>query len=302
MARSSSPSRFLLANQILDFARNARFEAGHHLREQQLGDMLGVSRTPIRAALVLLAEKGIVEARHNQGFVLLKPFDALHHIEIEVPTTVDQGLYEQIVKDRLAGTIPPSLTQSEVADRYGVDRTVTLRTLSRLAEDGIIARNKGHGWTFLPTLDSSVALRSSYDFRLAIEPASFLLKTFTVNSATLERSHLQHVYLLNHSDIASVSKAQLFNTDAAFHEMFVEFSGNVFFLQSVQQQNRLRRLLEFGGYFASRRVRAWCQEHLSIIQAVRSNDLAGAADLMRHHLSRAYETAPAIDSSIRSAG
>jgi DNA-binding GntR family transcriptional regulator len=302
MARSSSPSRFLLANQILDFARNARFEAGHHLREQQLGDMLGVSRTPIRAALVLLAEKGIVEGRHNQGFVLLKPFDALHHIEIEVPATVDQGLYEQIVKDRLAGTIPSSLTQSEVADRYGVDRTVTLRTLSRLAEDGIIARNKGHGWTFLPTLDSSVALRSSYDFRLAIEPASFLLKTFTVNSAALERSHLQHVYLLNHSDIASVSKAQLFNTDAAFHEMFVEFSGNVFFLQSVQQQNRLRRLLEFGGYFASRRVRAWCQEHLSIIQAVRSNDLAGAAELMRHHLSRAYETAPAMDSSIRSAG
>jgi DNA-binding GntR family transcriptional regulator len=297
MARSSSPSRFLLANQILDFARDARFEAGHHLREQQLGDRLGVSRTPIRAALALLAEKGIVEARQNQGFVLRKPFHALHHIEIEVPATADQGLYEQIVKDRLARKIPNSLTQSEIADRYGVDRVVMLRTLSQLAEDGLVARNKGHGWTFLPTLDSSVALRSSYDFRLAIEPASFLLKTFAVNPAALERSHLLHAYLLNHPDIASVSKARLFNTDAAFHEMFVEFSGNVFFLQSVQQQNRLRRLLEFGGYFTSRRVRAWCQEHLSIIQAVRANDLASAAELMRQHLSRAYETAPAIDTN-----
>jgi DNA-binding GntR family transcriptional regulator len=104
---------------------------------------------------------------------------------------------------------------------------------------------------------------------------------------------------LNHPDIASVSKAQLFNTDAAFHEMFVEFSGNVFFLQSVQQQNRLRRLLEFGGYFTSRRVRSWCQEHLSIIQAVRANDLANAADLMRQHLSRAYETAPTIDTNAK---
>lgn len=299
MARSSRPSRFLLANQILDFAREAKFEVGHHLREQQLGDILGVSRTPIRAALGLLAEQGIVEARQNQGFVLLKAFDALHHIEIEVPTTIDQGLYERIVKDRLAGKIPNSLTQSEVADRYGVDRTVTLRTLSRLAEDGIVARNKGHGWTFLPTLDSSIALRSSYDFRLAIEPASFLLKTFTINSAALERAQLQHIYLLNHPDIASVSKTQLFNTDAAFHEMFVEFSGNVFFLQSIQQQNRLRRLLEFGGYFASRRVRAWCQEHLAIIQAVRANDLTAAAERMRHHLSRAYETAPALDAGIR---
>jgi DNA-binding GntR family transcriptional regulator len=294
MARSTSPSRYLLANQILDLARDAKFEAGHHLREQQLGDMLGVSRTPIRAALVLLAEHGVVEARQNQGFVLQKPFDALHHVRIEIPTTVDQELYERIVKDRLAGEIPVSLTQSEVMSRYAVDRVAMLRTLSRLAEDGIVARNKGHGWTFLPTLDSHVALRSSYDFRLAIEPASFLLKTFSVNQAALERAHMQHIYLLNHRDIASVSKAQLFNTDAAFHEMFVEFSGNLFFLQSIQQQNRLRRLLEFGGYFAARRVKAWCQEHLAIIQAVKANELTNAANLMRLHLSRAYETAPIL--------
>jgi DNA-binding GntR family transcriptional regulator len=32
---------------------------------------------------------------------------------------------------------------------------------------------------------------------------------------------------------------------------------------------------------------------------VRANDPASAAELMRHHLSRAYETAPAIDTRIR---
>ncbi|WP_349010696.1 GntR family transcriptional regulator [Rhizobium sp. RCAM05973] len=68
MASAPRQGRYRLANQILDLARNARFEPGHHLREQQLGDLIGVSRTPVRSALLLLAERGIVEARRNQGF------------------------------------------------------------------------------------------------------------------------------------------------------------------------------------------------------------------------------------------
>ena len=72
MANNARQSRYRLANQILDVAREARFEPGHHLREQQLGDLLGVSRTPIRSALTLLAERGAVEAIKNQGF-FLKP-------------------------------------------------------------------------------------------------------------------------------------------------------------------------------------------------------------------------------------
>ncbi|MBX3541003.1 MAG: GntR family transcriptional regulator [Chelatococcus sp.] len=287
MARSSNQSRHRLANQILDLIRDAKFEPGHHLREQQLGDLLGVSRTPVRAALMLLTELEIVEARRNQGFFLVKPFDVLHRIEIEVPNSLDQSLYEQLVRDRLAGILPDSLTQSEIAHRYDVDRVVMLRTLARLSEDGLIARNKGHGWTFLPTLDSKLALNSSYDFRLTIEPASFLLSTFKPDAAALERARLQHMYLASHPDINSVDSMQLFSTDASFHEMFAEFSGNVFFLQAVQQQNRLRRLLEFGGYRNRRRVREWCKEHLAIIDAVLAGDYRGASKMMHAHLSKA---------------
>ena len=294
MGTSPSQSRYRLANQILDLVRDARFEPGHHLREQQLGDLLKVSRTPVRAALTLLVHHGIVETRKNQGFFLAKPFDALQRIEIEVPATVDQELYERLVRDRLAGVIPNSLTQSAIARRYDVDRIALLRTLSRLAEDGLVARNKGHGWTFLPTLDTTVTLRGSYDFRLTLEPMGFLLETFKPDTVMLERSRLQHIYLVSHPDIAAIDAMQLFETDATFHEMLAEFSGNIFFLQAIQQQNRLRRLLEFGGYGNRRRVRDWCQEHLSIIEAVAEGDLEQAAKVMREHLSHAFNAAPSI--------
>jgi DNA-binding GntR family transcriptional regulator len=293
MARSTQQNRFRLANQILDVIRDAKLERGHHLREQQLADLVGVSRTPIRSALDLLAERGIVETRKNHGFFLRKPFDSLHRIEIEVPTTIEEKLYAKLVRDRLDNRIANSITPSEIARRYKVDRVALTRTLSRMAEDGLVARNQGHGWSFLPTLDSVVSLRASYEYRLTLEPACFLLPTFKPDQATLERMRLQHLYLVSHPDIATVSAKQLFDTDAAFHEMFAEASGNNFFAQAIQYQNRLRRLLEFGSYVDSRRVKEWCREHLAIIEAVTAGDLAQASSRMRAHLEQALISAQA---------
>ena len=165
------------------------------------------------------------------------------------------------------------------------------RTLSRLAEDGLIIRNHGHGWTFAPTLDFLISLRASYEFRLTLEPAGFLLPTFKPDHAAIERMRLQHLYLASHPDISSVNSMQLFETDAAFHEMCAEASGNAFFAQAVQSQNRLRRLLEFGSYFDSRRVREWCREHLGIIEAIASGNFAQASIRMHAHLEQALASA-----------
>jgi DNA-binding GntR family transcriptional regulator len=288
MARSTQQSRFRLANQILDVIREARLEPGHHLREQQLADLMGVSRTPIRSALDLLADRGIVETRKNHGFFLRKPFESLHRIEIEVPSTIDEELYTRLVRDRLAHRIPNSITQSEIARRYDVDRAALARTLSRLAEDGLIARRQGHGWTFLPTLDSLVSLRGSYEFRMTLEPSGFLLPSFKPDPTAIERMRLQHLYLASHPDIVSISSTQLFETDAAFHEMCADFCGNAFFAQAIQYQNRLRRLLEFGSYFDSRRVREWCREHLAIIEAIAEGNASLASTRMRAHLEQAF--------------
>ncbi len=297
MASAPRQGRYRLANQILDLARDARFEPGHHLREQQLGDLIGVSRTPVRSALLLLAERGIVEARRNQGFFLKALPEELLRVDLEVPATADQDLYSRIVEDRLSGALPETFTQSEIVRRFDVDRILLQRTLTHLVNDGLLARNSGRGWTFLPTLDTQVALRNSYDFRSTIEPAGLLLNTFRHDPAALERSRLQHLYLEAHPDITSINPRQLFETDAQFHEMIAEFSGNIFFLQAVQQQNRLRRLLEFGGYTNRRRVKDWCREHVAILDAISSGQRERAAQLMAKHLQAALSFAPQYGAS-----
>lgn len=289
MQPDSTASSRRIARQILDLISEARFDPGHHLREQHLADALGVSRTPVRAGLKELTRMGAVEARPNQGFFLLKRSNELDQLEIEQSKSNDQKLYEQLVHDRIAGILPESFTQTEISQRYDVDRGVLTRTLVKLSEDGLIARNAGHGWRFLQTLNSDIALRNSYGFRLMIEPMALLTPNLHVDRQMLKRLRARHLRLITHPDITQVPAKEIFETDAAFHELLAEASGNLFVLQAIQQQNRLRRLLEFGSYHNKRRVKEWCEEHVTIIDALRENKQEQAAELMRKHLQYAFD-------------
>ncbi|KEA52319.1 MULTISPECIES: GntR family transcriptional regulator [Mangrovibacter] len=289
MQSPSTASSRRIARQILDLITEARFDPGHHLREQHLADALGVSRTPVRAGLKELTQLGAVEARPNQGFYLLKNVEELQALTIEQPKTTDQNLYEQLVHDRIAGLLPASFTQTEIAQRYEADRGVLTRTLLGLAEDGLIARNPGHGWRFLQTLNTDVALRNGYGFRLMIEPGALLSPHFHLDRHALKRMRARHLWLIAHPDITQVPPKDIFETDASFHEMLAEASGNLFVLQAIQQQNRLRRLMEFGSYHNKRRVKEWCEEHVAILDAIRLNNREEAASLMTSHLQYAYD-------------
>lgn len=280
-------NRYLLANRIIELARASRFQADYHLREQQLADTLQVSRTPIRAALMLLEEQGVVEARKNKGFFMKLGAEELGRAEVEIPTSPQQDLYARIVEDRLSNQLGETIGQAEILRRYGVERNILQKTLSSLTADGLITRGPGRNWTFQPTLDNKFALDASYAFRGVIEPAGILMDSFRAHPAALEHIRLEHLNLLARPDVNSLPGRQLFELDTSFHETIAECSGNTFLLQSIQQQNRLRRLLEFASYNNGRRVREWCQEHLRIITALEEGDRNRAADLMRDHLDTA---------------
>ena len=294
MVRRPTQKRYLLASQILDIIREGRFGPGHHLREQHLADLLCLSRSPIRTALALLAERGIIEARPNQGYFLIADGSTLQNLDISIPSTPEQNLYSRIVQDRLNGDLPESFTQSSISRRYDVDRALLQRTLLRLVDDGLLKRNQGRGWSFLPTLDTRVALQNSYEFRRMFEPDSILGEHFRIDATLLEQCRLQHIYLESHPDISQVGAVQIFETDAQFHEMIAGFTRNTFIIQTIQQHNRLRRLLEFGGYVNRRRVRDWCREHLRIMEALSTGRRQDAATMMAEHLDRAYEAAKAM--------
>ena len=55
---------------LLDALRRGVFAPGDRLREEDVGQMLGLSRTPVREALRRLEAEGIIEHKPRQGAVI----------------------------------------------------------------------------------------------------------------------------------------------------------------------------------------------------------------------------------------
>jgi hypothetical protein len=118
------------------------------------------------------------------------------------------------------------------------------------------------------------------------KPSGILLGSFRVDPAALERLHALHLSLLSRAETAS--GPHLFDLDTEFHETIASFTNNGFFIQAIQQQNRLRRLMEYRGYENRRRVRIWVKEHLAIIEALKVSKYGRASQLMHEHLEKAF--------------
>ncbi len=192
----------------------------------------------------------------------------------------------QVARDLVRKRLPDAFTETEMMRRYAVSRGLVITVLARMSEEGLVRRGKGREWVPMPFLDSREEQRASYDFRLTLEPTALRLASFRVDRAALVEARKRHLDVANAESI-KLSSAKLFELDATFHAMLARMSRNSFFLSAIEQQNRLRRLIEYWGYRDGTRLRAWCQEHLSIIDALLEGERPRAATLLERHLKNA---------------
>src|SRR3546814_4946512 len=74
-----------LASRIVRMLKEQGAGPGHHLVELDLCRQFDVSRTPVRGALRLLADQGVVESRANRGYVLRDTIKALPDLDLANP-------------------------------------------------------------------------------------------------------------------------------------------------------------------------------------------------------------------------
>jgi len=273
-----------IANQIMETIRNGSVGPGDHLTEAALARRYGVSRSPVRAALKMLQDRGYLEARANAGVFVSKRAPRMRMTALENPNPTADDLYHAIITERAGGKLPKALSETELMARYGAPKSVLMHALLRLTREGLIRRRRGHGWQFLPALDSEEALYEAYRFRMVIECAALREPTFKVVPEELAAARRRYEDFLARSPRAQTSSA-FFAMNSAFHEMLMRFSGNRFILQAMQQQNQLRRFEEFSSYSGpNRNVIESCKRLLQIIAAIEAGDNIFAEALMLHHL------------------
>ena len=287
---NAHPRHAQLAQRIVDAAVANTWSAGMRMREEELAQMLEVSRTPVRAALRLLAHLGLVVATQSRGFALAQPGEQLVGVTVSVAQPVEERLRDALIRDRLAGRIAAEQSQVALARSYGASLPVLQRVIHRMEQEGLVVR-KGWRWAFVPTLEDGRSQEASYEVRLMVEPAALLLPGFQMDLGTLRQLADEHHALFDTLDHASPEPSTIFELDAKFHETLASFSRNPFVENVIRQQNALRRLLELKSYGDSTRVTAWCHEHLKILRTLATGDRDKASRLLREHLLQARAAA-----------
>ncbi len=274
-----------LARDILLHLRMTGIAPGAHVTEVSLQALLGTSRGPIRAALSHLAAEGYLERQPNKGFFLTSLGDA-PSADADLPVTEDERIYLQLADDRLAGQFGERVGEADLMRRYGRPRAEIQRVLTQIAAEGWIRRRSGHGWAFLPMIDSVESYRESYELRRVLEPAGLRLPAFSSDTAMLRelRGRQERIHAEGHRTLGQV---ELYRANSDFHEAVAGMSGNRFLVQAVTRQNALRRLVEYRQTLDRERVHRQTGEHLAIIDALLEGRIEPAAMLLERHIAGA---------------
>jgi DNA-binding GntR family transcriptional regulator len=294
--RALAPSRLQakLAGRILHMLKEQGAGPGHHLVEVDLCQHFGVSRTPVRGALKLLAEQGAVEARANRGFVLLEPVKTAPQVEtVNLQDEEDRELFVAIAEARNTGRLPAECTQQEMMRMFGAKLPAVVRVLRGLSELGLVERKPGNGWSFIASINSASAQAEAYAFRYMLEPAALLQPGFELDREWASACRARHL-VFKRKAWRDTLAVEFYGMNADFHEQLARCSGNRYMLDAMQRQNQVRSFLNYNWEYGVSRVRASIEEHLAILDAVEAGRNEQAAELMRTHLdiSRTASRAP----------
>jgi len=277
-----------IALQIGEMIREGRFAVGQHLSAQKLADEFHVSRQPVKDALKILEDRGIVESQKNRGcFVATAEDEVLANATGSDQLGEDEP-YFRIAEDRLTGRLPEEVTETDLRRHYQISRAEIQGMLARMAQEGWIERKPGYGWRFLPVLTSPAMHRQSYEFRLVLEPAALLCPTYVVDKNAFARTREQQAAMLT-GEIWKLSPARLFQAGTDLHELVVGCSGNPFFLDTLRRINRLRRLIEYRAMFDRGRLIKQCEEHIKLLDLLLEGRREQAAEFLRLHLGAASD-------------
>ena len=285
-ARARSEVQLKMARTIVEYLCRRGMNVGNHVTEQELVNEFRISRSPVRAALSYLAEQGVFEQRPNRGYFVKLDGHSLRKLSLETPGTSEENLLGAIARDWFAKKVPESFTEAEFRRRYDLGRSVATRILFKLWEDGIISRNRGHGWRFESTLHTKATRDESYAFRIVVEPAAIRSPTFELDRGMAELCRRHHELVLDPVP-EGTSLGTLSDIDIAFHRMIGVSSRNRFFLAAIERQNSLRRIIAYANWNKARMIGS-CVEHMEILSAIERDEREEAAELMQHHLVSAH--------------
>jgi len=277
-----------LQAQIIKLMHDQSLDAGARISELGLAKELGVSRSPIRAALTALQDAGFLEKLPGKGMTVI----ALPPVAEgrDIISFDDDDLLVRIAQDRNRNQLAEDVSEAELMERYKLSRQSVREALSQLADLDVIERKPGYGWRFVATFNDAAARAESYRFRMIIETAALLEPTFRIDPQWVQEMRKRHKAALASALSGSWKKSSsvaFFEMNAEFHAGLGKASGNRYIAQAITKQNQLRRFSNYDWRHGAERVVVNCQQHLEILDHLERGDAQIASMLIKRHLEAA---------------
>lgn len=294
MSDSGKPNRrhVELAQKILNLASERGMVSGERLVEQSVATLCNVSRTPVRKALHVLAEQGLVTPDAEGGYRLAIDPAMVPALDLEPSAQAEDEVHAAILRDLAAGRIEETQTVAALQRRYGEGRQAVQNALLRLSEEGLAERGAGQQWTLKQFAISSDAAAASYEFRLVTEPLALTMPNFR-RDATAILSLRQSMLALRRMDEDGFNRKLFDRTDFDFHLLVAKSCGNPFMAEALVNHHRRRRAAP-SGHVSTWRLMQSNMEHLQMLEHIERGQMNLAADLMRVHIQLSQSQRPRL--------
>ena len=190
-------------------------------------------------------------------------------------------LAERLIDAVMAQRLAPGtrLSEQQLADLFGVSRTIVREALTRLTVRGVVEVNSRRGWFVVQPSPNDA--REAFEARRVIETGLLLEASPGLTAAGLRtlRAHLAR----ERRAIASDDAAQRSWLLGDFHVCLAECLGN-HLLADILRDLTTRTHLSSMLYQSSHEARHSCDEHAQIVAALEAGETQDAVRLMREHL------------------
>ncbi|MFC3057923.1 GntR family transcriptional regulator [Paenirhodobacter populi] len=285
-----------LADSLKDEIRGQRVPTGAVLLEGPLAELFGTSRAPVRQALRILADEGLISRFDGRGFVVgpsgTAPIRAnLAEILVDLaaqqeerPSFAWQTIYEevesQVVYRSFFGRL--RVNELELARHYGVGRTVARDVMLRLETLGLIEKDDASRWSIVP-LDNR-RLSDLYEVREHLEPLALGGALERLSDAEIGAMLDRHLEAL--AQYPNVTAATMYDLELDLHVRCVQRSPNQELVKILQRTHCVLTLSKHtvGIRVAMPDHEPFMGEHISAFRTMLRRDREGLQLVMRSHI------------------
>ena len=286
---------------------NGNLPAGTRLLVSAVADRLAVSRPPVKRALELLAEDGIIVPLSSQGYVVGRtegqsspPRTNLHGLQLDLPaelgSNLGQASWERIfeaVEADIMNCIPFGtfqISEAGIGDYFDVSRTVVRDVLSRMDSRGMIDKDRSSHWIAGPF--SARMLDDAHEVRRLLEPGALAATLPHLDNRSLAQARDRVAAVLAGSTPLTQENIDVLETD--LHVDALRLVRNKRLAQAIQLSqislviNRL-----FDTYIGLHEENDMLREHALVFDHLLLGDCDGAAVALRYHLDADHARARA---------